>query len=191
MVKALTSISLFLALTVTAIAGPSSEVDWLTTFELAPGDTVAVWSLVDSFAVHWSSFSDRDRRQYERGHLEDARHMFINKGDYLRVYVYLKEGSTWNVTSATQVVFSYREQDLRTVEILFPTAARDAVKTSTGGVVLGLTDDLMRSRDGSYRGYLRFAPGSLPRPARGFFFGGNRWGVMAPDSVAVEKGGVK
>jgi len=173
----------------TAIAGgPSPTVDWLTTFEIAPGDTVAVWSLVDSFDLWPSSFDARSRAAYDAGHLEDARYMFTNKGDYLRAIVYLAEGSTWILSSETRIVFHYAELDLVAAEILSPTAARDVVRISTDGVVLGRTPGLMRSRDGGFRVYLRFPPGSLPRPAKRWIFGGNRWGVVRPESCTIEKG---
>lgn len=172
-----------------AFARPCSEVDWLTTFEIGPGDTLAVWTLVDSFAVWPSSFDGRSRRQYESGHLEDARYMFEHKGDYLRVIIYLAAGSRWLIDSETRVVFCYGEEEISSIEIVFPTVARDAVVCSAAGLVLGDRPGLMRSRDDGYRAYLRFAPGSLPRPERRWFRRGNRWGVLSPDSGKVVRGG--
>lgn len=188
MVRTILTFVLAVSVSTAIAAGPSRTVDWLTTFEIAPGDTVAVWSLVDSFALWPSSFDARSRAAYEAGHLEDARYMFTNKGDYLRAIVYLAEDSTWTLSSETRIVFHYREQDLVAGEILFPTAARDVVRISTDGVVLGRTPGLMRSRDGGFRVYLRFPPGSLPRPVKRWIFGGNRWGVVRPEACEIEKG---
>ena len=188
MVRAILTLVLAIAVSTALAAGPSSTVDWLTTFEIEPGDTVAVWSLVDSFALWPSSFDARSRAAYDAGHLEDARYMFTNKGDYLRAIVYLSDGSTWTLNSETRIVFHYAERDLVAGEILSPTAARDVVRTSTDGVVLGRTPGLMRSRDGGFRVYLRFPPGSLPRPAKRWIFGGNRWGVVRPEACEIEKG---
>lgn len=172
-----------------AFARPCSEVDWLTTFEIGPGETLAVWSLIDSFAVWPSSFDGRSRRQYESGHLEDARYMFEHKGDYLRVIIYLRSDSRWLVDSETRVVLRYGEEEISSIEIVFPTVTRDAVVCSSTGLVLGDTAGLMRSRDDGYRAYVRFAPGSLPRPERRWFRRGNRWGVVCPDSGAIVRGG--
>lgn len=188
MVKPILTLALAALFATAAGAGPSSDVEWLTTFEIAPGDTVAVWSLVDSFALWPSSFDARDRAAYDAGHLEDARYMFTHKGDYLRVIVYLSEGSIWTLSSETRIIFHYPEQDLEAGEVLFPTVARDVVRISTDGVVLGRTPGLMRSRDDGFRAYLRFPPGSLPRPAKRWIFGGNRWGVVRPESCTIEKG---
>lgn len=188
MVNAILLLVLAVFFATAAGAGPSSDVEWLTTFEIADGDTVAVWSLVDSFALWPSSFDARSRAAYDAGHLADARYMFAHKGDYLRVIVYLSEGSTWTLSSETRIIFHYPEQDFVASEVLFPTAARDVVRISTDGVVLGRTPGLMRSRDDGFRAYLRFPPGSLPRPVKRWFFGGNRWDVARPDSCTIEKG---
>lgn len=188
MVRTILIFVLAVSVSTAVAAGPSRTVDWLTTFEIAPGDTVAVWSLVDSFDLWPSSFDARSRAAYDAGHLEDARYMFMNKGDYLRAIVYLAQGSTWILSSETRIVFNYPEQDLVAAEILCPTAARDVVRISTDGVVLGRTPRLMRSRDGGFRVYLRFPPGSLPRPAKRWIFGGNRWGVVRPEACEIEKG---
>jgi hypothetical protein len=188
MVRTILTFVLAVSVSTAIAAGPSRTVDWLTTFEIAPGDTIAVWSLVDSFALWPSSFDTRSRAAYDAGHLEDARYMFTNKGDYLRAIVYLAEGSTWILSSDIRVVFHYPEQDLVAGEILFPTAARDVVRISTDGVVLGRSPELARSRDGGFCVYLRFPPGSLPRPAKRWIFGGNRWGVVRPESCTIRKG---
>jgi len=188
MIRSISCVALLLVASV-AFAGPSSEVNWLTTFEIGPGDTLAAWTLVDSFALWPSSFDRHSRRQYESDHLEDARYMFEHKGDYLRVIIYLDTGSRWLIDSETRVVLRYGDEEISTLEILFPTSERDAVVCSTSGLVLGETPGLMRSRDDGYRGYLRFAPGSLPRPERHWFRGSNRWGVLSPDSGEVVRGG--
>lgn len=188
MIRSVSRVALLLVASV-AFAGPSSEVNWLTTFEIGPGDTLAAWTLVDSFAVWPSSFDARSRKLYESGHLEDARYMFEHKGDYLRVIIYLDAGSRWLIDSETRVVLRYGEEEVSTLELVFPTSERDAVVCSTSGLILGETRGLMRSRDDGYRGYLRFAPGSLPRPERRWFWGSNRWGVVPPDSGEVVRGG--
>lgn len=176
-----------LSLPTLTVAGPAEGVPWLTTFEVAPGDTVAAWSLVDSFTLWPSSFNAKARDDYDAGHLEDVRYMFANKGDYLRAIVYVGEGSSLVLSSSTRIVFHYPDGDRATLEILAPAAARDGVSSSAHGLVLGGRSALARSTDGGFRVYLRFEPGSLPRPARWFGFGGNRWGVVRPDSCSVER----
>lgn len=171
-----------------AFAGPARHVDWLTTFEIAPGDTIAAWSLVDSVDVWPSSFDGLTQKLYDAGRLDAYRYMFEEKGDYLRVIVYVKDGSRWRTTANTRVVFCYQERKIGTVEVLFPTADGRAVLSSRSGVVVGSTGlELARSTDGGYRGYLRFAPGSLPRPERRWFGGGNRWGIMPPEFAEVQE----
>lgn len=173
-------------------ASPPTDVDWLTTFEAAPGVHVGVWSIVDSHAVWPSALDPMARKLYDAGRLESYRYIFKNKGDYLRVVVYVKDGSRWKLTANTRVVFCYPKREIGTLEILFPSADGRAVLGSRSGVVVGSAGAagmFMRSTDGGYRAYLRFAPGSLPRPVRRWFRGGNRWGVMPPESVEVQEGG--
>lgn len=171
-------------------ATPAQHVDWLTTFEIAPGDTVAAWSIVDTFDLWPSSFDPMTRKLYDAGRLEVYHYMFENKGDYLRAVVYVEDGSRWSLTGNTRVVFTYPDVEIGTLEVVFPTADGRAVLCSRSGVVVGSAGvELARSTDGGYRAYLRFAPGSLPRPVRRWYGGGNRWGVVPPEFAEVQEGG--
>lgn len=185
---------LVMVLACMAVAGPPTEVDWLTTFEVAPGGTVAVWSLVDSFALWPSSFGRHSRMLYDTKHLEDVRYMFTEKGDYVRAVVYLEEEASWHLESDTRVVFSYLDRELWSAEILFIAADRSSMFSSRDGIVLGserMARTLMRAKDGGYYSYLRFEPpGVLPRPARKLWlWGGNRWGVLPPLLAVLTEGG--
>jgi len=168
-----------------AFAGPPSHVDWLTTFEIAPGDTIAAWSIVDPSPAALDAVG---HKLLTAGRLDAYRYMHKEAGDYLRVIVYVKDGSRWKLTANTRIVFCYPEREIGTVEVLFPTADGRAVLSSRSGVVVGSAGvELARSTDGGYRGYLRFAPGSLPRPERRWFGGGNRWGVLPPEFAEVQE----
>jgi len=194
MVKALTIMLIMAAVQVGilgmcgAFAGPPAHIDWLTTLEITPGDTMAVWSIVDPSPA---ALDATGHKLLTAGRLDVYRYMFENKGDYLRMIVYVEDGSRWSLTGNTRVVFFYPTGEIGTLEVVFPTADGRAVLCSRSGVVVGSTGvELARSTDGGYRAYLRFAPGSLPRPERKWLlWGGNRWGVVPPDFAEVQEGG--
>ena len=178
-----------IALASTALAGPPADVDWLTTFEITPGNTIAVWSLVDSYAVWPSSIETGDRstrKLYSSGHLEEYRHIYEHKGDYLRAIAYLENDMRWVVTAGTRIEFCYRDKTVQTAELIFPAADGTMIYSSRDGLIVGsTTKDLSRSRSGGFRIYLRFfPPGLLRRPERA-----NRWGVVPPLLAGIQKGG--
>ena len=187
-----------LLLAVTAAAFPPEHIDWLTTFEVAPGVDVAVWSLVDSTTVWPSAIHGRMRRAVEAGHFQDIVYQYEHKGDYVRVVVYVEDGARWAPTADTRVVFCYGDVEVESLELIFMSfdeSTRDAARTvlsSRMGVVIDPAQTgLARSGDGGFRGYLRFPPGSLPRPVRTWFglVGGNRWGLVRPDRALATEGG--
>ena len=191
------AIALVLALASFAAAGAPDDVDWLATFAPAPGVEVGVGMLVDSTSVWPSTFGQMQKRAIEAGFLQDLVYMFENRGDYLRVTVYVEDGALWRLTPETHtVVFHYPEGDVTSIEYLFfsyDTASLDLARTvssSRDGAVVDPTARLMRSPTGGFCVYLRFPPGSLPRPKRSWWGGGgNEWDVVPPDSVKVTKGG--
>lgn len=176
-----------LLLASTTVAGRTAGVDWLTTLEVAPGDTLAVWTLVDSCAVWPSSFDN------ERDYLDLFRHMYENKGDYVAAVIYVADGSQWRITEDTRVVFHYPDGACVADEVIFPSVDAqgvEAVLSSRDGVVVRTTAQMLRSSDAGYYAYLRFPPGSLPRPVRRWWlWGGNRWGVLPPDHAEIQVGG--
>lgn len=185
----ITAAIITIALAGTALAGPPADIDWLTTFEIAPGSTIAVWSLVDSYAVWPSSIEtgdSRTRKLYKSGHLEEYRHIYEHKGDYLRAVVYLENEMRWVVTADTRIEFRYPDRTVQTTELIFPATDGTTIYSSRDGIVVGsTTKDLSRSRSGGFRIYLRFfPPGSLCRPERA-----NRWGVAPPLLAGIQKGG--
>jgi len=185
----ITAAIITIALASTALAGPPADVDWLTTFEIAPGSTIAVWSLVDSYAVWPSSIETGDprtRKLYRSDHLEEYHHIYEHKGDYLRALAYLENDMRWVVTADTRIEFHYPDKTVQTAELIFPAADGTMIYSSRDGIVVGsTTKDLSRSRSGGFRIYLRFfPPGSLHRPERA-----NRWGVAPPLLAGIQKGG--
>lgn len=185
----ITAAIITIALAGTALAGPPADVDWLTTFEIAPGNTIAVWTLVDSYAVWPSSIESGDsstRKLYKSGHLEEYHHIYEHKGDYLRAIAYLENDMRWVVTADTRIEFRYPDKTVQTAELIFPAADGTRIYSSRDGIVVGsTTKDLSRSRSGGFRIYLRFSPpGSLHRPERA-----NRWGVLPPLLARLQKGG--
>ena len=182
-----------------AAAFPPEHIDWLTTFEVTPGVDVAVWSLVDSTTVWPSAITGRMRRAVEAGHFQDIVYQYEHKGDYVRVVVYVEDGARWAPTADTRVVFCYGDEEVASIELIFMSfdeATRDAARTvlsSRRGVVIDPAHTgLARSGDGGFRGYVRFPPGSLPRPVRTWFglVGGNRWGLVRPDRALAQEGGI-
>jgi len=121
--------------------------------------------------------------------------MFKNKGDYLRVVVYVAPGKYWMPSPAARILFSYGSHEEEAVEVLLLSynrvtgdAARTVWSSRTGRIIGPDSADYVRSTDGGFLGYLRFPPGSLPRPARGWFKRGNKWGVERPEAERVEEG---
>jgi hypothetical protein len=193
------AIALVLTLASLASAGAPDDIGWLTTFEVAPGVEVGVWTLVESTSVWPTALGRKEARAIEAGQLQHFSYVYRNKGDYLRVIVDVEDGAVWRPKPETHAVFCYPERDVVSIEYVFfsfDIGSRDLARTvlsSRDGVVLDpAVGGLMRSSDGGFRGYLRFPPGSLPRPKRSWWGGGgNRWGVTPPDSVQVRRGGDK
>ena len=145
-----------------------------------------------------SAIHGRMRRAVEAGHFQDIVYQYEHKGDYVRVVVYVEDGARWAPTADTRVVFCYGDVEVESLELIFMSfdeSTRDAARTvlsSRMGVVIDPAQTgLARSGDGGFRGYLRFPPGSLPRPVRTWFglVGGNRWGLVRPDRALATEGG--
>ena len=167
-------------------ASPRAGVDWLATFDAAPGVSIGVWTLVESTSVWPSAISGRKRAAYEAGYLEDYRYIFENKGDYVRVMVYVEDDARWILSDRLTVAFAYADTTVLSTEVVLLEAGRRGVLSSRkGGVVDPAGRDLQRSGDGGFPGYVRFPPGSLPRP-RG---GGNKWGLVQPNRASAQEGG--
>lgn len=188
-------ITVVIVFAVFATAGAPDDIEWLTTFDVDPRSEIGVWTLVDSTSVWPSARPKRLVDAINSGLMQDYPYMFKNKGDYLRVVVYVDAGECWVPTPDTRIVFDYGDLQVEAVEVLLLSLdlgtmdiARTVYSSRTGLVADPAATGLVRSRDGGFRGYLRFPPDSLPRPARGWFFGGNRWGVKRPVSVRVEEG---
>jgi hypothetical protein len=187
--------TLVLMINTVAYGAAPDDIDWLTTFEVADGVEVAVWTLVDSVSVWPSARSRRDADMIAAGQMQDTPYIFKNKGDYLRIVVYIDDDTCWTPSPEARIVFDYGPNEVEAIEILllsFDPATGEKVRSMwssrTGKMIDPASSRYVRSIDGGFRGYLRLTPGSLPRPVRGWFSGGNRWGVERPEAVRVEEG---
>jgi len=164
----------------------------------AAGDSmIALGALFDSTEAWPSSRSSRVAQAIERGLLQHLPYMFEHKGDYLRATIYPPRAGGWALDLETRVVLEYDGELVESLEIILLSyeegtmdfakrilSSRETVVVDTAGVGLFATES------GGYRGFVRFPAGSLPRSSGGFqWFGGSKWGVEAPNSARVERGG--
>lgn len=181
------------ALTITSpAAGPPASSDWLAV--AAAGDSaIGLGELVDSTSVWPSSIAESPRTAsaVAAGALKHLAYMFEHKGDYLYAVVYVDTGSTWILDDATRVVLSYAGEEIESLEILLLGAeVPRSIQSSRDGIVVNADADLYRSRSGGYRGFVRFAPGSVPRSEwRFLWFGGTTSSAARPDSARLKRGG--
>ena len=177
-------------------AGPPAGSEWLAVADT--GDAaIGLGDLFDSSSAYPSNRTSNETRAIERGYLQHLPYMAENEGDYLLAVVYVDTASRWCIGPETRVALSYGDRVLESLEILV--LGCDQGMSMVPTFVLSSTDlfvcdpsrrDLFRSDSGGFRGFVRFAPGTLPRSARGFlWFGGSQWGVIRPDTARVVRGG--
>jgi hypothetical protein len=138
-----------------------------------------------------------------------------NDADYVLVGIYMDDGAVWEVSEQTQIVLVYEDarsgerKEVASVALLFvrrnpqipdvvtshddilniPGKLQEVFNSAEEKVVLASSCSLDKTGKGGIICYARFKKGSLPRPLRFLWWGGNDWGWTPPDHVEIRTGG--